>query len=131
MNIPICTQCNKFFAISPEGLCNICDENALSKRMKHEANQEDNDLAYLGKMRKVRRQEKVEVFALWLELLLKADNTISVIEHDIQGKFEIKTTNYGVVDYYPKADKVLIRRENKWNTKGLNWLKKHIIKQII
>lgn len=36
MNINICTTCNKYLAISPEGLCNICDEKALEKRKSYE-----------------------------------------------------------------------------------------------
>ena len=34
--VNICTNCNKYLAISPEGLCNICDEEALQKRVEHE-----------------------------------------------------------------------------------------------
>jgi len=30
----ICIKCHKKIAISPEGLCNICDEEALLKREK-------------------------------------------------------------------------------------------------
>lgn len=32
MLVAICTKCQTKLAISPEGLCNICDEEALQKR---------------------------------------------------------------------------------------------------
>lgn len=39
MIISLCTKCNNKLAISPEGLCNICDEDALVKRQEHLTNQ--------------------------------------------------------------------------------------------
>ena len=33
MEAIICTKCNNKLAISPEGLCNICDKDALKKRL--------------------------------------------------------------------------------------------------
>jgi hypothetical protein len=32
------------------------------------------------------------------------------------------TSNTQIVDYYPKADKILIRKENRWIKPGLSWL---------
>lgn len=128
--IPMCSQCESKIAISPEGLCNICDPKALSKRMKLEAQQEDNDLVYLGKARKMYRQERLETFVEFYEKLIVEPLITSITEHTIQGKFEIKTTTkYGIVDYYPKADKILIRYSNTWKTKGLNWIKKFLISE--
>lgn len=34
MQVNLCAKCNKMLAISPEGLCNICDEQTLQKRTK-------------------------------------------------------------------------------------------------
>lgn len=33
MLVALCTKCQTKLAISPEGLCNICDEQALEKRV--------------------------------------------------------------------------------------------------
>lgn len=101
-----------------------------SEKLHQEAQQEENDLAYLGKIRKMKRQQNVEVFGDWYDKLIESPNVISITEHTIQGKFEIKTdTVYGTVDYYPKANKVLIRHKNKWQQQGLNWMKKYLIKE--
>jgi hypothetical protein len=35
---------------------------------------------------------------------------------------------YGVVDYFPKANKVLIRKENSWKPHGLKWMLDNLFK---
>lgn len=32
MTVDLCKKCHTMLAISPDGLCNICDEQALQKR---------------------------------------------------------------------------------------------------
>ena len=34
MLLDLCSNCNTMIAISPEGLCNICDEKALHKKIE-------------------------------------------------------------------------------------------------
>jgi hypothetical protein len=41
-------------------------------------------------------------------------------------RYTIYNTKFGDLDYYPKANKVLIRKENKWIKPGLNWLYKNL-----
>lgn len=100
----------------------------LSTKLFEEAAEEENDLASLGKERLAIRQVRVEKFAKWHEDLLNSSNVISVTEFSAQGKFEIKTnTEHGIIDYFPKANKILIRKENDWKEKGLHWLIKNIL----
>jgi hypothetical protein len=46
-------------------------------------------------------------------------------------KFTINTDaqveKYGVVDYYPKSDKVLIRNKSEWIYPGLAWINNNLI----
>lgn len=98
-----------------------------SDRLKEEAKQIDNDLAYMGAMNKVMRQERVERFEPWLEELKQSTSIISIVSDNAQGKHTITTENYGVVDYFPKANKILIRKENKWVQQGLRWIRHHLI----
>jgi hypothetical protein len=122
MEVSICSKCGTHLAISPEGLCNICDPNALSKRMKQEAHSKENDMAFLGQMKKVMRQERVERAQPWLENLKNNPKVISFEYLEDLGKYIINTDKFGIIDYFPKANKILIRKQNKWITKGLNWI---------
>jgi len=95
----------------------------LSDDLRKEAQQEDNDLAYLGKMKKVFRQERVERFEDVLPKLNDSDKVITITYYEVQGKYTIATnTKFGIVDYYPKANKILIRKDNDWKVGGLKWL---------
>ncbi len=44
--------------------------------------------------------------------------------------FAVSTKNYGVIDIFPKANKLRIRRQNKWIKPILPWLQKYIIKNV-
>jgi len=50
----------------------------------------------------------------------------------LEAKYDVfkgKNSNYiidselGVIEYFPKSQRLLIRAENKWLSNGLNWLK--------
>ena len=99
-----------------------------SEKLKKLAQQEDNDLKYMGIMKKAIREERNEEFyANWLSELYNSDKVISIKELPIQGKIEINTDDFGIVDFFPKANKVLRRKENKWVHPGLKWLKDNLI----
>jgi hypothetical protein len=100
-----------------------------SEELRQEANKLDNDLAYLGAMNKVMREERFERALPWLDELKKAPKVIS-IDQDASGtKFTINTEKFGIIDYFPKANKVLIRKQNSWKTGGLSWLRTNILKK--
>jgi len=126
MTVELCSECHKYLAISPEGLCNICDEQALQKRsvqIKKEASTEDNDLAYLGKMNQVLREERFEKFEEnYLEKLKTSPGILSINFSDSMVKYVIETETLGILDYYPKANKLLIRRQNHWIKPALKWI---------
>lgn len=45
------------------------------------------------------------------------------------GSFTCYTLKYGIIDYYPKADKILIRERNKWIPRGRNWMMNNIVQE--
>lgn len=61
---------------------------------------------------------------------LLSDYGYKIEEHEKQGKFSINTITKGIIDYYPKANKILIRNKNKWISDGLNWIKTTLIAQL-
>jgi hypothetical protein len=98
-----------------------------SEKLKQKADTLDNDLAYLGAMNKVMRQERVERFEPWLEELKTSSFIISIVSDLGQGKHTITTKDYGVIDYFPKANKLLIRKNNNWIQPGLKWIVTNLI----
>ena len=94
--------------------------------LRKEAQSEDNDLKSLGIYTKVIREERSERFEEYKEELLSLG--FNLTEHEIQGKVTIEPTKFGIIDYYPKANKVLIRKENRWITGGLSWIISNLLK---
>lgn len=96
-----------------------------SEELRKEAESEDNDLKAIGLYTKVLREERSERFEQYIDKL----NNLGyhVTEWEDQGKFTIEPTEYGIVDYYPKANKVLIRSKNKWIKPGLQWIVKNLL----
>ena len=74
-----------------------------SQELKIEAQQEDNDLVYMGKMKKVFREERLEKFeGKFIDRLKQKGYEV---ENVSDGKFLIRTTTkYGNVEYFPKAN---------------------------
>lgn len=66
------------------------------------------------------REERAERFANWLPKLQDSDKVISITEDKY--KFIINTNDYGIIDFFPKGNKVLIRNLNKWIKPGLQWI---------
>src|SRR5574344_1793187 len=91
-----------------------------SKELKNQAESEENDLKAMGFYTKVLRKERSERFENYKDKLL--NNGYNLTEFESQGKFTIEPTKFGIIDYYPKSNKVLIRKENKWITGGLRWI---------
>lgn len=94
-----------------------------SERLKIEAEQTDNDLSALGKYTKVLRAERKEKFEeTWLE---KLQEQTEVTKRD-NGSYTFNS-KYGMVDFFPKANKLLIRKQNKWMKPALNFIINNII----
>jgi len=91
-----------------------------SDLLKQQASQEENDIKAMGIYKKIVREERAERFENYRDKLLA--NGFNLTEYEAQGKTTIKPTIYGTVDYFPKANKVLIRSKNKWVPGGLRWI---------
>ena len=96
-----------------------------SEELKQAAAQEDNDLKALGLMKGSLREARLEKFTEeYLPQLLKKGYEIAINESD--GRYSIDTNYcgkiYGIVDYYPKANNLLIRKNNAWIKPGLKWI---------
>lgn len=102
-----------------------------SDELRQQAQAEENDIKTYGIYTKVygiytKREERAEKFPEYVEFLLKKG--FDVTYHESQGKYTIDPTDYGTVDYYPKVNKGLIRKDNKWIKPGLRWIVTNLLK---
>jgi len=90
----------------------------LSEELKLKSQQEDNDIVSFGLLCKALRESRSEKFVEgWLQPLslryeVKKDNH----------KYTVETESYGTLDYFPKANKLLFRKSNRWIKPGLKWI---------
>lgn len=103
-----------------------------SEELKIEAQQEDNDLVYMGKIKRAFREERQEKFEdKWIDKLKQKGYEV---ENVSEGKFLIRTTTkYGNIEYYPKANRIFVKLHTKqnnkgWYSKGLNWINERLLK---
>jgi hypothetical protein len=91
-----------------------------SDKLREQLATEGNDLKALGIGKQLIREERSERFEeTWLPILQAKCN----VKHDAQmGRYTFEANGYGVMDFYPKANKLLIRKLNKWKKPALKWL---------
>jgi hypothetical protein len=62
----------------------------------------------------------------WLpEIIDKIFNNVYKREN---GSYSFEFNDYGIIDFYPKANNLLIRKTNTWKKPGLKWIKENILK---
>lgn len=89
-----------------------------SKDLEQQASLEENDIKAMALHIKALREKRSERFIEdWLPIL---QDKYSVIHKD--HKYTITTQKFGIVDYFPKANKLLIRQDNKWIKPGLKFI---------
>lgn len=94
-----------------------------SEILREQMSTEDNDIKALALSTKIIREERSERFEdIWLERLQKKCN---VIHDSDKGKYTFEFDKYGIIDFYPKSNNLLIRKLNKWHKPGLNWIIKN------
>lgn len=91
-----------------------------SEKLRKQLHGEDNDIKAFAIDIKIIRAERNERFEdIWLSLLQKK----CTVKHDASmGRYTFEWNDYGVIDFYPKANKLLFRKLNKWQSKGLQWI---------
>ena len=99
-----------------------------SESIKELAIFEDNDLVALGLLCKVLRERRSERF---VEDWLKPLQLIYPITLRKNGSYSITTCEHGIIDYWPKVNKLLIRKDNQWVKPGLHWLIKNLLKYYV
>ena len=99
-----------------------------SEELRIEAQQEESDFSYMAKMNKSIREARLERFEDGYAEKLESNNCIVIPFNGSKVVIDTQTEKYGIVDYYPKANKILIRKDNKWLTQGLRWINDTLLK---
>lgn len=96
-----------------------------SEELLQQSREEDNDLKSYGIYLQSLREQRIEKFVEgWLiPLSIKYE----VIENN--HKYSITTQEYGIIDYFPKKNKLLIRKQNEWKEQGLKWIINNLFKE--
>ena len=60
----------------------------------------------------------------WSEFWLPQFKDVIKVTSRENGSYMMFCEKFGIVDYYPKSDRLLIRESNEWHYKGLSILQK-------
>jgi predicted MPP superfamily phosphohydrolase len=93
-----------------------------SEELKQKANAQDNDLIALGIYNKSLREKRLERFEDYLLPLERQGYEIVENNHKYTIDTDTQEIKYGIIDYFPKANKILIRKDNNWIKPGLKWI---------
>lgn len=89
--------------------------------------EEDNDIKSLGHFTKMLREKRHENFSD--SYLIVLNEKFKVEFDEASFKYTVHTGDkFGIIDYFPKVNKVLIRKQNKWVKPGLKWIVQKLIK---
>ena len=90
--------------------------------------EDDNDFAYMRQLKEKHAKERLDTFNnSYLEKLVANG---CVVTYPSVGKITISTkTDFGIVDYFPKANKILVRKFNAWLGGGTGWIKRNLINE--
>jgi hypothetical protein len=90
-----------------------------SEELRLASQQEDNDIKSFALLCQVLRESRSEKFIEdYLPVLIKR----YPVEARTNGSYSITTQDHGIIDYFPKANKLLIRKDNNWIKPGLKWI---------
>jgi len=90
-----------------------------------ESNREENDFKAWALHYKSLREKKFEYFQATLLPEIQQSNRVATIT-PYDHFFKIEFVDGIVVDYYPKADRLLFTKQSKWQSNGFSTLEKMI-----
>lgn len=98
-----------------------------SEELTSAAHNEENDIKSFALLCKALREKRSEKF---IEDYLPLLEMRFPLEQRTNGSYSISTQDFGVIDYFPKANKLLIRKDNKWIKPGLKWILNNLLIEV-
>jgi predicted transcriptional regulator len=99
-------------------------QKRINSAMKEEAAQEDNDLKYMGAMKKVIRHANIVRMYESKMLDKLRDKGVFVAEHEEGSRIVITPVEGTSITFYPKSDKCQIHSENRWVKHAYSFINK-------
>jgi len=99
-----------------------------SELLKKQAQQVDNDFQAMSLLNKSLREHRLEKFQDYIISLQQKG--YDIVEDNFKYTIDTDTQHvqFGIIDYFPKANKLLIRKDNKWIKPGLTWIRNNLLK---
>lgn len=98
-----------------------------SEELKEQAQQADNDFQAMSLLNKSLREHRLEKFQDYIIPLQEKGYDVVEMVHKYTIDTDAQSVHFGIVDYFPKANKILIRKDNQWVKPGLNWIRKNLL----
>ena len=98
-----------------------------SQELKQQAQQAESDFEYMSLMKKSLREARLEKFEQYVIDIERKGYDISYANYKFTIDTDAQSEKFGVIDFFPKANKVLMRNENTWVKPGLNWIIKNLL----
>jgi len=100
-----------------------------SELLKIQADEEENDFRFWNIHHKAIREERIETFDEFFLPKIKDSHLVSVVEsRPDQSLYLIKFSDGVEVAYYPKKDRLCIKKGNQWKCNGRTWIMNKIQK---
>lgn len=94
-----------------------------SERLTKEADEAENDFQYWNKRRLAKREEQLEMFEEKFLQTIKDSPKVKSVEHRPDQSLYMIDFEDGVsIAYYPKKDRVCIKKTNHWKSYGRTWI---------
>lgn len=100
---------------------NIATFSLTFKRKEKDMGDLGDDFRAFREYQREIREEKYTKFCSKTLPRLKESSKVIHIEGSID-KFTITTTDFGIIDVFPKANRLLIRKDNKWHSRAVHWI---------
>lgn len=94
-----------------------------SELLFKQADEADNDFQFWAKHHNAEREQRKEHFQeKFLPTIMESPLVVSVSERQDGSMYIIEFTDGVKVDYYPKKDRVFVKKLNHWKSYGRTWI---------
>ncbi len=98
-----------------------------SEELRKQAAQADNDFQAMSLLNKSLREHRLEKFQDFIIPLQQKGYDVVESNHKYTIDTDTQSIRFGIIDYFPKANKLLIRKDNQWIKPGLTWIRKNLL----